>query len=107
MNRRLLLSTLAGSVAACALARPALAAGLITFHNGSGSPILVEVRIGDTLESSSLYGSQPVSKSGDWVVDTSGVLAWWRREITPGANDGKFSDWKRVNTLSSDEKVNL
>jgi hypothetical protein len=35
------------------------------------------------------------------------VLAWWRREVTPGANDGRFTAWQRVNTVQSDEKVEL
>ena len=108
MNRRHVLSTLAAGAAACVLALPAQAQGLIQFHNGTlGAPVKVEVRIGGTLESSVLYGARTVPKGDTWEVDTSGVLAWWRREATPGTSDGRFTEWKRVNTLQFDEKVEL
>jgi hypothetical protein len=108
MNRRYVLSTLVAAAAACVLALPAQAQGLIRFHNGTlGTPVKVEVRIGDTLEGSAPYGAQTVPKGETWEVDTSGVLAWWRREVTPGASDGRFTEWQRINTLQSDEKVEL
>ena len=108
MNRRQLLSALAVGAAACVFARPADAQGLIRFHNRSFSgPVLVEVRVGDTLESATLYGTQQIAKGESWEVDTGGVLAWWRREATPGSNDGRFTDWQRTNTIQSDEKIEL
>jgi hypothetical protein len=108
MNRRHLLSALALGAAACVLARPVAAQGLIRFHNASfAAPVQVEVRIGDTLESAVLYGVQKIPKGETWEVDTSGVLGWWRREVTPGSGDGRFTDWKRVNVAQSDEKVDL
>lgn len=107
MNRKGLLSTLAFGAAAIALARPANAQGLIRFHNGTAAPVLVEVRVGDTLDSATLYGTQRIAKGESWEVDTAGVLAWWRKEATPGANDGRFTSWQRVNTLQSDEKIEL
>jgi hypothetical protein len=108
MNRRHVLSALALGAAAFFVARPARAQGLIRFHNGSFSaPVLVEVRVGDTLDGATLYGTQKIAKGDSWEVDTSGVLAWWRREATPGANDGRFTAWQRVNTIQSDEKIEL
>ncbi len=108
MDRKQLLVALAASAAACVLARPASARGLVQFHNGSSTqPILVDVRIGDTLNSAVAYGTQRVAKGDTWEVDTSGVLAWWRREVTPGANDGRYTDWKKADVSSSDERVEL
>jgi hypothetical protein len=48
-----------------------------------------------------------IAKGDRWEVDTSGVLAWWRCESTPGANDGRFTDWQRVNTIQVDEMIEL
>ena len=108
MNRRHLLSALALGATACVLARPAYAQGLIRFHNGtSGAPIAVEVRVGDTIEAAALFGTRQLAKDETWEVDTSGALGWWRREVTPGSNDGRFTAWRRVDTLSSDEKIEL
>ena len=108
MNRRHLLSALALGVAAFAVARPAVAQGLIRFHNASFSaPVLVEVRVGDTLDGATLYGIQKIAKGDSWEVDTGGDLAWWRREVTPGSSDGKYTPWQRVNTIQSDEKIEL
>lgn len=108
MNRKTLLSALALGTVACTLARPAFAEGIITFHNGSSAtPVLVEVRLGDTLDSAVPLASKKLAKNESWDVDTNGVLSWWRREVTPGAGDGKFTDWKRVNTLQSDEKIDV
>jgi len=69
--------------------------------------VAVEVRVGETVERAALFGTRTLAKGETWEVDTSGALAWWRREVTPGANDGRFTAWKSVDTISSDEKIEL
>ncbi|HEY0382203.1 MAG TPA: hypothetical protein VGC72_08390 [Candidatus Elarobacter sp.] len=108
MNRRQALSALAVSAAACFVARPALADGLIRFRNVSfPGRILVEVRVGSTLDAATLYGTQKIARGDLWEVDTTGVVAWWRRELAPGANDGRYTAWQRVDPSRSDERVDL
>ena len=108
MNRRSALSVLAVSAAACLAPRSALADGLIRFRNVTfrGS-ILVEVRVGSTLDSATLYGTQKIARGDLWEVDTTGAIAWWRRELAPGANDGRYTAWQRVDPSRSDERVDL
>jgi hypothetical protein len=108
MTRRQTLFALAGCAAACSLPRPAFADGLIRFRNVSfpGS-ILVEVRVGSTLDSATLYGTEKIARGDVWEVDTTGALAWWRRELAPGANDGRYTAWQRVDPSRSDERVDL
>ena len=108
MTRTQALSALGLAVAAAVVARPAAAAGLIRFHNASlPSPVIVEVRVGDTLDNAPLYGIQKIAKGDEWEVDTSGVFAWWRREVNPGKNDGQFTAWTRVDSSRSDERVEI
>jgi hypothetical protein len=108
MTRLQALSALAVAAAVACIARPALAAGLIRFRNSTLSgPVTVEVRVGDTLDSAALYGIQKIAKGEDWEVDTSGVYAWWRRELNPGKNDGQFTPWKRVDPSSVDQRVDI
>jgi hypothetical protein len=108
MNRRQALSALAVSAAACLVPRPALADGLIRFRNVSfPGGVLVEVRVGSTLDAATLYGTQKIARGDMWEVDTTGALAWWRRELAPGANDGRFTTWQRVDPSRSDERVDL
>ena len=108
MNRRRVLVALAVSALACLVARPALAAGLIRFQNRSFSGgVTVEVRVGDTLENAPMYGIQRIPKGDAWEVDTSGTLAWWRRELNPGKNDSRYTEWTRVDSSRSDEHVDL
>ena len=108
MNRRSALWALAMSAAACLVPRSALADGLIRFRNVTfpGS-ILVEVRVGSTLDSATLYGTQKIARGDLWEVDTTGAIAWWRRELAPGANDGRYTAWQRVDPSRSDERVDL
>ena len=108
MNRRSALSALAVSAAACLVPRSALADGLIRFRNVTfpGS-ILVEVRVGTTLDSATLYGTQKIVRGDLWEVDTTGSIAWWRRELAPGTNDGRYTSWQRVDPSRSDERVDL
>jgi len=108
MNRRQALSALAVSAAACLVPRPALADGLIRFRNVSfAGSILVEVRVGSTLDAATLYGTQKIARGDLWEVDTTGAIAWWRRELAPGANDGRYTAWQRVDPSRSDERVDL
>ncbi len=108
MTRRQALSALAGTAAACVMPRPGTAEGLIRFRNVSfARGVLVEVRVGDTLDAATLYGTQKIAKGDLWEVDTTGVPAWWRREIAPGSNDGRFTAWQRVDSSRSDERVDL
>ncbi|HYW54613.1 MAG TPA: hypothetical protein VE826_11620 [Dongiaceae bacterium] len=108
MIRRQALSVLGGCAAACLVPRPALADGLIRFRNVSfpGS-ILVEVRVGATLDAATLYGTQKIARGDVWEVDTTGAIAWWRRELAPGSNDGRYTAWQRVDPSRSDERVDL
>ena len=108
MTRSQVLSAVAFAAVAACIARPALATGLIRFHNASvPGPVTVEVRVGDTLDGAPLYGIQKIAKGDEWEVDTSGVLAWWRREVNPGKNDGQFTAWTRVDSSRSDERVDI
>ncbi len=108
MNRRQALSALAVTAAACLVARPARADGLIRFRNVSfAGGVLVEVRVGDPLDAATLYGTQKIAKGDLWEVDTTGVPAWWRREMAPGSNDGRYTAWKRVDPSRSDERVDV
>lgn len=108
MNRRQALSALASTAVAWVIPRPARAEGLITFRNVSfpGS-ILVEVRVGSTLDAATLYGTQKIARGELWEVDTTGTVAWWRREQTPGANDGRYTAWQHVDPSRSDERIDL
>ncbi len=107
MTRTQVLSALAVAVVA-SIALPAAAAGLIRFRNASNpGAVTVEVRVGDTLDSAPLYGIQKIAKGEDWEVDTSGVYAWWRRELNPGKADGQFTAWKRVDPSSIDQRIDI
>ncbi len=108
MNRRQALSALAVFAAACLHAQRALADGLIRFRNVSfAGSVLVEVRVGSTLDAATLYGTQKIARGDLWEVDTTGAIAWWRRELAPGANDGRYTAWQRVDPSRSDERVDL
>ena len=108
MNRSQAVAAFVLFAAACTVARPALAEGLIRFRNVSfPRGILVEVRVGSTLDAATLYGTQKIARGDLWEVDTTGVLAWWRREVTPGANDGRFTAWQRVDSSRSNERVDI
>jgi hypothetical protein len=107
MNRKQVLSAFALAAVAC-VARPASAQGLIRFRNTSyPGGVTVEVRVGDTLDGAALYGTQKIGQNQDWEVDTSGALAWWRREATPGKGDGQFTPWTRIDSSRSDERVTI
>jgi hypothetical protein len=108
MTRQQALCGLAVIAAACATARPAWADGLIRFRNVSfDGGVSVEVRVGGTLDSATLYGVQKIAKNEVWQVDTTGVPAWWRREVAPGSNDGRFTAWQRVDSSGSDARVDV
>ena len=108
MTRRQVCSALAATGAACMVARPARADGLIRFRNVSFErAVNVEVRVGTTLEGATLYGTQKIAKGDLWQVDTTGTPAWWRREIAPGSNDGRYTAWQRVDPGSSDASVDI
>ncbi len=107
MNRRLALSVVA-LFAACVWARPASAQGIVRFHNISfPGGVLVEVRVGDTIDSATLYGTQKIAKDDVWEVDTGGGRAWWRREMNPGSNDGRFTAWQSADPSQDDQRVEL
>ena len=108
MDRKQALSAIAAIAAACLAARPAAAEGLIRFRNVSfAHGVTVEVRVGDTLDGATLYGTQKIARGEMWEVDTTGVPAWWRREVAPGSNDGRYTAWQRVDSSRSDERVDL
>jgi len=108
MTRMQALSALFAAAAACSLARPVLADGLIRFRNVSfDGGVSVEVRVGATLDSATLYGTQKIAKNDLWEVDTTGTTAWWRRELVPGSNDGRYTAWQRVDSSRSDARVDI
>jgi len=108
MTRMQALSALSAAAAVCLLARPARADGLIRFRNVSFSGgVSVEVRVGDSLDSATLYGTQKIAKGDLWEVDTTGTTAWWRREASPGSNDGRYTAWQRVDSSRSDARVDI
>ncbi|HEY0393207.1 MAG TPA: hypothetical protein VGD01_01810 [Candidatus Elarobacter sp.] len=108
MTRRQALFAVVASAAACGLARPARADGLIRFRNVSfAGGVVLEVRVGDTFDAAALYGTRKLGKGETWEVDTTGVPAWWRREIAPGSNDGRFTVWQRVDSNGADARVDV
>jgi hypothetical protein len=108
MNRTHFLSALGIALAVCLVAAPASAQGLLRIHNSSFSqPVTVELRVGDTLDGATSYGTKALAQGQSWEVDTGGIYAFWRRELHPGSNDGQYTDWSRVNTSYSDETVNF
>ena len=108
MTRSQAFTALAATAAACSAARPALGDGLIRFKNLSfAGGVIVEVRVGETLDEAVLYGTRKLGKGELWEVDTTGTPAWWRREIAPGSNDGRYTAWQRVDPSRSDARVDL
>ena len=107
MNRRQALCVVA-LFAASIRPEPASAEGIVRFHNVSfAGGVLVEVRVGDTIDSAALYGTQKIAKDDVWEVDTGGGLAWWRREMNPGSNDGRFTAWQSADSSRDDQHVEL
>lgn len=95
-------------LAASMRARPASAAGIVRFHNVSfPSGVLVEARVGETIDSATLYGTRKIAKDDVWEVDTGGSVAWWRRELNPGSNDGRLTAWQKADPSQSDQHVEL
>ena len=109
MTRRQALSALAATAAAACLApQPASADGLIRFRNVSfAGGVSVEVRVGDTLDAATLYGTQKIARGEYWEVDTTGTPAWWRRETAPGSNDGRYTAWQRVDSSRANARVDI
>lgn len=108
MNRRQALSGLIATAAACTVPHRADADGLIRFRNVSyAGGVLVEVRVGQTLDGAVLYGTQKIAKGVIWEVDTAGTPAWWRREVAPRSNDGRYTAWQRIDVSKSDARVEI
>lgn len=108
MRRKQVLGALVAASAACMIGRPALGEGLIRFRNRSlAAGVTVQVRVGEALETAPLYGSQRIAKGDDWEVDTGGAPAWWRRELSPGKDDGQFTAWNRIDSSRADASVEL
>ena len=107
MNRRQALCVVA-LFAASAWPGPASAEGIVRFHNVSfAGGVLVEVRVGDTIDGAALYGTQKIAKDDVWEVDTGGGIAWWRRELNPGSNDGRLTAWQSADPRQADQHVEL
>jgi hypothetical protein len=88
--------------------RPARADGLIRFRNVSfGGGVTIEVRVGDTIDAATLYGTRKLAKNEVWEVDTTGAPAWWRREAAPGSNDGRSTAWQRVDSRGADPRIDV
>lgn len=108
MTRRQACFALAATGAACVFARPAFADGLIRFRNVTfDRGVTVEVRVGGTLDGAALFGTQKIAKGELWEVDTTGTPAWWRRELAPGSNDGRYTAWVRVDPSASDARIDI
>ncbi|HEY0615742.1 MAG TPA: hypothetical protein VGC96_13905 [Candidatus Elarobacter sp.] len=108
MTRGQACSALFAGAAAFALARPASADGLIRFRNVTfGGGVTLEVRVGDDFEGAALYGTRKLARGESWEVDTTGVPAWWRREVAPGSNDGRYTAWVRVDSRTTDARVDV
>jgi hypothetical protein len=107
MNRRQALSVVA-LFAMSAWARPASAEGIVRFHNVSfPGGVVVEVRVGESIDSATLYGTRKIVKDDVWEVDTGGGIAWWRRELSPGSNDGRYTAWQSSDPAEADQRVEL
>ncbi|HEX3465283.1 MAG TPA: hypothetical protein VHS78_14640 [Candidatus Elarobacter sp.] len=108
MTRRQALSGLIAATAASLAPRRAQAEGLVRFRNVSyAGGVTVEVRVGQTLDGAVLYGTQKIAKGETWEVDTTGAPAWWRREVAPGSNDGRYTAWQRLDVSRSDARVEI
>ncbi len=97
----------AGAIALVLAPRRARADGLIRFRNASFDGVTLEVRVGSSLDAATLYGTRKLARGELWEVDTAGSQAWWRRESTPGSNDGRFTDWDHVDSSGGDVRVDI
>jgi hypothetical protein len=87
------------SLALAAVAAPAAAQNdpqtTLKIHDAAYDAVDVEVRTGASEEQSLPYGSRILKKDESWTV-SSNLPIFWRRELNPGSNDGKFTAWQRV-----------
>ena len=81
--------------------------GLIRFRNVSFANVVVEVRVGGSLDDAALYGTRKLARDEVWEVDTAGATAWWRREASPGTNDARYTDWQRIDSSGGDARVDI
>ena len=109
MNRKVFLS-LAGAtvslVASGAVAGTALADGALTITNKTiDGQVIVEARMGGGIDDAVLAARQPLKKGETLSLDSTNLQYFWRRQLDPGANDDKWTDWQRVDTRNGDQHV--
>jgi SH3-like domain-containing protein len=105
--RGLLITVLASALSFSLFAGASPAAAQMTtdtqttlrFKDVAFDAVAVEVRTGPTEDTSVPYGSRILKKGETWEV-SSNLPIYWRRELNPGSNDGRFTPWQRV--FSSD-----
>ncbi len=95
-------------VASGRLASKALADGALTITNKTiDAPVVVETRLGATLDEAVLTAREPLKKGESLNLDVTNLVPFWRREAVPGSNDGAWTDWKRVDTRFGDQRVSF
>ena len=107
MTRRLF-TTILSTIGLCSALVPALALadGNLTIKNATiDSSVMVEVRQGASSADSVPAGTVPLKKGESVQFDSTNLQYFWRREANPGSNDGKWTDWERVDPRSGNQKV--
>ena len=111
MDRRVFLSltgATASLVACGTLTATALADGALTITNKTiDGQVMVEARMGGGLDDAVLAARQPLKKDESLDLDATNLQYYWRRELDPGADDGKWTAWQRVDTRSGDQHVSF
>lgn len=111
MKRNVFLSLAAAGVflaASGALTGKALADGALTITNKTiDAPVMAEARLGATVDDAVPVAKQPLKKGESLNLDSTNLQNFWRREADPGSNDGKWTDWQRVDTRNGDQHVSF
>src|SRR5271166_682761 len=93
---------------ALAAAGPALADGNLIIKNVTiDKPVAVEVRQGGSVQDSVLAAAAALKKGDVLSLDETNLQYFWRREANPGANDGKWTDWQRVDPRGGNQRVEI
>ncbi len=96
------------------LASKALADGALTITNKTiDAPVMVETRLGTTLDDAVLTAREPLRKGESLDLDATNLLTFWRRQSDPGSSEGTessegpWTDWQRVDTRYGDQHVSF
>ena len=95
-------------VASGVLTGIAFADGALTITNKTiDGQVMVEARMGGGIDDAVLAARQPLKKGESLNLDSTNLQYYWRRELAPGSEDGKWTDWQRVDTRNGDQHVSF